>query len=140
MYTLSANQTMQALPLLNLNMYHGMHAGHVSSLLLMTTYIIALHNNSVLLLAFGLPFDRALPWHKLLAFSAIFNSVIHACSFYVGGRAKTMPDAHTWHHMFTHMSKYEGMEVTGAPWSLCASSCSIYGLAVTSSALQSSPG
>jgi hypothetical protein len=119
---------------------HVKHAGHVSSLLLMTTYIIALHNNSVLLLAFGLPFDRALPWHKLLALSAIFNSVIHACSFYVGGRAKAIPDAHSRHHIFTHMSKYEGMEATGAPWPLRVFSCSIEGLAVTNQASKSSPG
>jgi shikimate kinase len=79
----------------------------------MSTYIVAIHNNSVFLLALGLPFDRALPWHKLMAFAAIFNSLVHAMSFYFNGRAKTMPDAYTEHHIITRLTKAYGMEVTG---------------------------
>ena len=84
----------------------------------MCVYIVAIHNNSVILLIFGLPFDRALPWHKMLAFSSIFNGLIHGFAFYVGGRAKTMQyAAKDHHHIFTHVSKAYGMECTGV--SLC---------------------
>jgi hypothetical protein len=80
----------------------------------MSTYIVAIHNNSVFLLALGLPFDRALPWHKMMAFAAIFNSLVHGTAFYLSGRADSMPkDAYTEHHIFNRMTKAYGMEVTG---------------------------
>jgi hypothetical protein len=79
----------------------------------MTTYIVAMHNNSVLLLALGLPFDRALPWHKLLAFAAMFNSLVHGLTFYLGHRFDSMPDAYSSYHMVTDISKALGMEISG---------------------------
>ena len=89
-------------------------AGHVASVCLMIVYIIAIHNNSIILLLSGLPFDRALPWHKMLAFSAIINGLLHASAFYVGGRADTMTYARqASHHVFTGVTKAYGMEVTG---------------------------
>lgn len=91
------------------------YAGQDASVILMIVYIVAIHNSVVFLLLFGLPFDRALPWHKMLAFSSIFNSLIHMASFYVGGRAHTMEYARAAkHHMFKHITKAYGMEVTGA--------------------------
>ena len=80
----------------------------------MIVYIVAVHNNSIILLVFGLPFDRTLPWHKLLAFASIFSSLIHGASFYVGGRAQTMRyAAGVHHHIFHGVSKAYGMECTG---------------------------
>ena len=83
----------------------------------MVVYLVAIHNNSVLLLVAGLPFDRALPWHKLLAFSALFNSLIHMAAFYYGGRASGLPavDPSPDHHIYTHLTRAYGMEITGAP-------------------------
>ena len=81
----------------------------------MVTYLVAIHNNSVLLLAFGLPFDRALPWHKMLAFSSLFNAVIHAAAFYYGDRAQGLPwQPDPEHHIYTHLTRAYGMEITGA--------------------------
>ena len=51
----------------------------------MATYFAAVHSNSVLLLALGLPFDRALPWHKALALCSLYNGLLHATSYYVAG-------------------------------------------------------
>jgi hypothetical protein len=104
--------------------FQGNAAGHISSILLMTTYIVAMHNNSVLLLALGLPFDRALPWHKLLALAAIFNSLVHGLTFYVAHRADSMPDAYSSYHMAPLLSKAYGMEISGA--STCFSSLANY--------------
>jgi L-arabinose isomerase len=95
-------------------------AGHAASVLLMTVYIVALHNNSVFLLVLGLPFDRALPWHKMLAVSAMFNALIHQAAFYVGGRNNTMVYARdASHHIFKHVTKAYGMEITGAMQPAC---------------------
>ena len=90
-------------------------AGQIASVLLMLVGIAAIHNNSVILLACGLPFDRALPWHKMLAASSILHGVIHLAAFYAGGRAETMAYARdASHHIFKDISKAYGMEVTGA--------------------------
>ena len=43
-----------------------------------------MHSNAVLLLFLGLPFDRALPWHKLLALSTLLNSTVHFIACYAG--------------------------------------------------------
>jgi hypothetical protein len=50
--------------------------------MLMLTYFAALHNNGPLLLLLGLPLDRALPWHKLLALSTLANSAVHLAVSY----------------------------------------------------------
>ena len=76
---------------------------------------MAVHSNVVLLLVLGLPFDRQLPWHKLLALSTVFHSILHLLAFYLGGRADTMPDADEAHHLFNTWSRAYGMEVSGAP-------------------------
>ena len=52
--------------------------------MLMLTYFVAMHSNAVLLLFLGLPFDRALPWHKLLALSTLLNSTVHFIACYAG--------------------------------------------------------
>lgn len=103
---------------------YGTCAGNVSSVILMVVYLVAIHNNSVLLLAAGLPFDRALPWHKMLAFSALFNSLIHMAAFYYGGRAAGLPlaDPSLDHHIYKHLTRAYGMEITGAPG---ARSCAV---------------
>lgn len=90
----------------------------------MTTYVIAMHNNSVILLALGLPFDRSLPWHKLLAASSIFNSLVHALAFYLNGRNDTMPDADKSHHIMK-MNKVRravrgGVRSDNLSWSECS--------------------
>jgi Ferric reductase like transmembrane component len=83
---------------------------------MMCVYFVAMHNNSLLLLLLGLPFDRALPWHKLLALSAVVNSILHGLSYYAGGRAKSMPDTRNDpYHMLPHVKAPLGMEVSGAP-------------------------
>ena len=91
-------------------------AGRIASLLLMSTFFAAVHNNSLLLLAFGLPFDRALPWHKLLAFSAIVNSTVHLLAFYVSDQAKSVVDAYSDYHITKATTKVKGLEISGVLW------------------------
>lgn len=94
----------------------GTCAGNTASVILMVTYLVAIHNNSVLLLAAGLPFDRALPWHKLLAFSSLFNSLIHMAAYYIGRHSVAPNTALSQeHHIYTNLDRAYGMEITGAP-------------------------
>jgi Ferric reductase like transmembrane component len=83
----------------------------------MVTYIAAAHNNTPVLLALGLPFDRALPWHKLLGVALIFNSFVHLVQFYAGGRADVYSpeDRDKPHHIFKHLKVPYGMEISGVP-------------------------
>lgn len=90
------------------------HAGQMSVFLLMLTCFMAIHSNLVLLLLLGLPFDRQLPWHKLMALSTIFHSTLHLLAFYIGGRSDTMPDAAERYHLFDVWNRAYGMEVSGA--------------------------
>ena len=78
-------------------------------------FFLSLHSNTIMLLVFGLPFDRQLPWHKLLAVSTCFHTVIHLIAFYAGGRSDTMPDAEADYHFkgIWDRNAY-GMEVSGA--------------------------
>lgn len=94
--------------------------------ILMLTFFMAIHSNVIALLLLGLPFDRQLPWHKLLAVSTCFHSVIHFIAFYAGGRSDTMPtDAEADYHFSALWKKNAyGMEVSGAAhlvWSLLVS-------------------
>jgi hypothetical protein len=88
-------------------------SGRLTSLSLMTTYFLALHSNVFLLLFLGLPFDRALPWHKLLALCTVYNGILHFLAFYSGGRARSLEDPWRHHHMFTSVSHAYGMEISG---------------------------
>lgn len=88
-------------------------AGQISVFLLMLTCFMAVHSNSVLLLLMGLPFDRQLPWHKLLALSTIVHSTLHLLAFYIGAHANTMPDGQQPYHLFDSWSRAYGMEVSG---------------------------
>ena len=58
------------------------HTGNVTAIMLVLTFFAAMHCNGVLLLFLGLPFDRALPWHKLLALSTLANSAVHCAAWY----------------------------------------------------------
>ena len=80
------------------------------------------HNNSLLLLILGLPFDRALPWHKLLALAAIVNSVVHLLAFYVGGRGSSVINPDDAYHMHSNLTKVIGLEISGASCCMCFSS------------------
>ena len=84
--------------------------------MLMLTYFAAMHANAVLMLFLGLPFGRALPWHKLLAASSIANSVVHTAAHYATlNRVKAdkvmmeerYPQLHKWGFLF-------GMQLSGA--------------------------
>ena len=57
-------------------------AGSVAAFMIMLVFWSAMHVNSLILLALGLPFDRALPWHKALAWSTIANSILHCISYF----------------------------------------------------------
>ena len=86
--------------------------------MLMFVYFAAVHNNSFLLIPLGLPFDRALPWHKLLAGATIFASFVHGATFYIMGRADALVDgdAYELHHGFRSLgiTRAYGMEISGA--------------------------
>lgn len=97
---------------------HAMRAGRLASLALMTTFFLSLHSNTVMLLLFGLPFDRQLPWHKLLACVTIVNGTTHFLAFYLGGRADSLLTPWRHHHVAETWSHAYGMEVTG--WMLFA--------------------
>lgn len=88
-------------------------AGGVASLVLMLAYLSAMKRASPLLLALGLPFDRALPWHKLLAASSFVNAGLHMAAFYAGGPADGGAAALRPHHLVKQLSRQYGMEVTG---------------------------
>ena len=90
-------------------------AGTMAVFMLMLTFFMAIHSNVVALLLLGLPFDRQLPWHKLLAVSTCFHALIHLIAFYAGGRSDTMPDAGVPYHFSFLWDKHGyGMEVSGA--------------------------
>ena len=93
-------------------------AGRLASLSLMTVFFLSLHSNTVMLLLFGLPFDRQLPWHKLLAVVTIVNGTLHFLAFYLGCRAESVMDPSRHHHVAETWSHAYGMEVTG--WLLFA--------------------
>ena len=100
------------------SLYHARSwgAGTMAVFILMLTFFMAIHSNVVALLLLGLPFDRQLPWHKLLALSTCFHSVIHLIAFYAGGRSDTMPDAEEPYHFSVMWRRNAyGMEVSGAP-------------------------
>lgn len=92
--------------------------GRLASLALMTVFFLSLHSNTIMLLVFGLPFDRQLPWHKLMACVCIVNGTMHFLAFYVGGRAKSLSDPTRHHHVTVAINHAYGMEVTG--WLLFA--------------------
>eukprot|EP00892_Ulva_mutabilis_P004391 jgi/Ulvmu1/2323/UM013_0171.1 len=88
--------------------------GTMAVFILMLTFFMAIHSNIVALLLLGLPFDRQLPWHKLLAVSTCFHTVLHLIAFYAGGRMDTMHDADEPYHFSTlWQRKGFGMEVSG---------------------------
>jgi hypothetical protein len=61
-------------------------AGNAAATLLLLTFFAAMHSNGVLLLCLGLPLDRALPWHKLLALSSLANAAVHVAAWGGNGR------------------------------------------------------
>lgn len=80
--------------------------------MIMLVFWAAMHVNSLLLLAIGLPFDRALPWHKALAFSTIANSILHGISYYLAPAAYgDMQDAE---HMVLRTGATFHMAASGA--------------------------
>lgn len=84
--------------------------------MLMLVYFVAMHSNAVLLLLLGLPFDRALPWHKLLALSTLLNAAVHAVACYAGThhvRHNSRLAREHWHVI--HAWGYQlGMQLSGA--------------------------
>lgn len=82
--------------------------------MLMLVYFTAMHANGVLLLLLGLPFERALPWHKMLAWSSTAQGLIHGFAFYVNGRRIDSIFAGRQHYAFDWWTHGSGMEITGA--------------------------
>ena len=77
-------------------------------------FFAAMHNNSLLLLALGLPFDRALPWHKLLVLGLLVTSVVHMTTFYVAGRGDALKyDYPTDKYQWGDVARAYGMEISG---------------------------
>lgn len=88
----------------------------MSGVALMLVYFTAMHANGPLLLLLGLPFDRVIPWHRLLALSATLQGFLHGLSWYVGGRVINMAAASDpQHHLVRNISFQFGMEITGVP-------------------------
>jgi Ferric reductase like transmembrane component len=82
----------------------------VAAFLLMLVYFAAMHANGILLLLLGLPFERTLPWHRLLAVSTFIQSIMHGLSYYVSGKAVQ----HLTHVEFQNVSYGYAMETTGS--------------------------
>jgi Ferric reductase like transmembrane component len=79
----------------------------------MLIYFASMHSNGVLLLLFGLPFERALPWHRMLAISTFVQSLIHGLAYYFAHKRLQSPIAKT--HFMDDMCSYGfAMETTGA--------------------------
>lgn len=85
----------------------------------MLLFYTSMHTNSVLLLLLGLPFERALPWHRLLAYSATIQGFLHGFSYYAAGRKVVDRHAKIPHFAFMKWSFANGMEVSGTYQSLC---------------------
>ncbi|KAE9331653.1 hypothetical protein PR003_g14906 [Phytophthora rubi] len=56
-------------------------SGPAPSITLMLVFLFAIRNNSVLLVATGLPFERVLFYHKLFAFVTIILAALHGLSY-----------------------------------------------------------
>eukprot|EP00644_Phytophthora_capsici_P006519 jgi/Phyca11/118706/e_gw1.36.172.1 len=63
-------------------------AGTPASIALAVVFSFAIRNNSMLLICTGIPFERALFYHKLAAFVSIILAALHAFAFSIGLRQK----------------------------------------------------
>ena len=80
----------------------------------MLVFCAAMHANSLALLLLGLPFDRSLPWHRMLGLSATFQGLLHGLTYYLDHRqTQTRPrDSEYW---MIHAWRFgPGMEISGA--------------------------
>jgi hypothetical protein len=80
----------------------------------MSSYILAMHNNTVLLFFFGAPFERTLVWHKLVAANSLFHGLLHGVTFYLND---LHPSGHSMQmHPKYHMGRTSfayGMVISG---------------------------
>lgn len=106
-------------------------AGAIAAFLLMLVYFTAMHANGALLLLLGLPFERALPWHKMLAWSATVQGLVHGFAYYAADRRIASQHAGSNHFAFDWWTHGSGMEITGARLhrlpGLCGQSCVFQG-------------
>ena len=77
----------------------------------MLVFWAAMHVNSIFLLLLGLPFDRALPWHKALALLTLANSILHGITFYISPRGRAIQQ--TREHLLLTTGDAIHMEETG---------------------------
>ncbi|KAG3176175.1 hypothetical protein PC128_g17402 [Phytophthora cactorum] len=63
-------------------------SGAPATLAMILVFVLAVRNNSLLLALTGIPFERALFYHKLFSYATIVLTVVHACAYYVA------PDEH----------------------------------------------
>ncbi|KAF1789789.1 Riboflavin synthase-like beta-barrel [Phytophthora cactorum] len=54
-----------------------------ATLAMIFVFVLAVRNNSLLLALTGIPFERALFYHKLFSYATIVLTVVHACAYYV---------------------------------------------------------
>jgi predicted ferric reductase len=82
-------------------------SGSAPSITMMLVFLMAIRNNSVLLVATGIPFERVLLYHKLFAFITIILTALHGLA-YVLDRADSGVDFHH-DQMVTGMVAFVGM-------------------------------
>jgi hypothetical protein len=88
-------------------------AGTSSAFVLMLVFFTAMHSNGVLLLLLGLPFERALPWHRLLGYSATIQGLVHGFAYYAAQHKVADRHSHVMYFAFMRWSHALGMEVSG---------------------------
>ncbi|KAL4166227.1 hypothetical protein KRP22_013492 [Phytophthora ramorum] len=82
-------------------------SGSAPSITMMIVFLCAIRNNSVLLVATGVPFERVLFYHKLFAFVTIMLTALHGLA-YLLDRADSGSDPHH-DQMVTGMVAFTGM-------------------------------
>jgi hypothetical protein len=78
------------------------NSGSLAALPLMVTFYLAMHNSPITQLVLGVPFDRALPWHKVFALSATLQ-----------GDRKLNAESHRGYHILPFERNTLGMEISG---------------------------
>lgn len=93
-------------------------SGTYASIALAVTFALAAHNNLLLLIFLGLPFERTLIWHKLCASATAVMGIVHMVAFYVYGiddedEVEVQPDPAPESHHYFDISVATGMAITG---------------------------
>ena len=92
---------------------HAVLAGKIAAAMLMLVFFTAMHANSLMLLLLGLPFDRTLPWHKVLALSTTFQGLLHGITYHLANEriVSVAPGSKYW--MIQSVQFGSGMEISG---------------------------